>query len=149
MYQEYFPWDVILYHEHFGNNVCNILWYISILDHTFPWQTEAINISTALFPAVSASGVHRGPESLLKTLQWWWWLLDCVDERLSPKTQGEQGNASHVISEKGASWPGCSQGHWGECWDGCNQCETPWEGSTNQPVPKSLCRPKGLFPMGL
>lgn len=71
MYQEHFPWDIILYHEHFGNNVCNILYYgdISMLDNIFPWQTEAINRSTALFPAVTAAGVHTGTESLLEILQ--------------------------------------------------------------------------------
>lgn len=59
----------ILFQEHFGNNVYNILYYISILDHTFQWEAEALNLSTAFFLAVSAARVHRGPESLHKTLQ--------------------------------------------------------------------------------
>lgn len=87
MYQGDFPWDVILFQEHFGNNVYNILHYISIVDHASQCQAEALNLSTAFFSLDSAERVHwRGPEALLKILQWRWWGLGCVDEWYSPRT---------------------------------------------------------------
>lgn len=67
MYQEHFPWGVILFHEHFGNNVCNTLHYISILDHTSQWQAEPPGPSTEFSSADSAARVHTGPENLLET----------------------------------------------------------------------------------
>lgn len=72
MYQEHFPWDVILFEEHFGKNLCNILLYISILDHTSQWQAEALNLSTEFLSSDSAARVHRGPKFLLKILQGRW-----------------------------------------------------------------------------
>jgi len=61
------------------------------------------------------------------------------------RAQGEQGNASHLISEKWDTWPGHSPGHWGEWWDCCNQWDPSGKSQPNYLSPNLFTYQRGYF----